>query len=154
MKFAYLQDVHVDFPPFFFFIAVSKLLADKIQNIFSLKSVLTGFIKYILNKKKLNNINQQHIFFYKNKRINIIKHTDAKEYICHPQKDCITLAVTDNSFAMGDRIYSHPQTDSFVLSELFSMARHAGRSKPGSKPVQLYVRLSFRPLGHQVDHVG
>ena len=28
------------------------------------------------------------------------------------------------------------------------MARHAGRSKPGSKPVQLYVRLSFGPVGH------
>ena len=43
-------------------------------------------------------------------------------------------------------IYCHPQTDCFVLSELFSVVRHAGRSKPGSKPVQLYVRLSFRPL--------
>ena len=51
-------------------------------------------------------------------------------------------------------IYSHPQTDCFVLSELFSVARHAGRSKPGSKPVQLYVRLCFRPLSHQADHVG
>ena len=29
------------------------------------------------------------------------------------------------------------------------MARHAGRSKPGSKPVQLYVRLCFRPLVHK-----
>ena len=35
-------------------------------------------------------------------------------------------------------IYCHPQTDCFVLSELFSVARPAGRSKPGSKPVQLY----------------
>ena len=51
-------------------------------------------------------------------------------------------------------IYSHPQTDCFVLSELFSVARHAGRSEPGSKPVQLYVRLWFRPLVHQADHVG
>ena len=51
-------------------------------------------------------------------------------------------------------IYCHPQTDCFVLSELFSVARHAGRSKPGSKPVQLYVRLSFRPFGHKADHVG
>ena len=33
-------------------------------------------------------------------------------------------------------IVCHPQTDCFVLSELFSVARHAGRSKPGSKPVQ------------------
>ena len=38
-------------------------------------------------------------------------------------------------------IYSHLQTDCFVLSELFSVARHAGRSKPESKPVQLYDRL-------------
>ena len=49
-------------------------------------------------------------------------------------------------------IVIHRQT--FVLSELFSVARHAGRIKPGSKPIQLYVRLSFRPLGHQADHVG
>ena len=46
-------------------------------------------------------------------------------------------------------MYSHPQTDCFGLSELFSVARRAGRSKPGLKPVQLYVRLCFRPLGHQ-----
>ena len=41
----------------------------------------------------------------------------------------------------------------FVLSEHFSVARHAGRSEPGSKPIQLYVRLSRRPLGPQADHV-
>ena len=51
-------------------------------------------------------------------------------------------------------IYCHSHTDCFVLSELFSVARHAGRSKPGSKPIQLYVRLSLRPLGQQADHVG
>ena len=32
-------------------------------------------------------------------------------------------------------IYCHPQTDCFVLSELFSVARPAGHSKPGLKPV-------------------
>ena len=42
-------------------------------------------------------------------------------------------------------IYILSSTDCFVLSELFSVARHAGCSKPGSKPVQLYVRLSFKP---------
>ena len=36
----------------------------------------------------------------------------------------------------------HRQTVS--LSELFSVARHAGRSKPESKPVQLYVRLRLQ----------
>ena len=45
-------------------------------------------------------------------------------------------------------IHCHPQTDCFVLSELFSVARHAGRSKPGSKPVQLYVRQGLGPVGH------
>ena len=46
-------------------------------------------------------------------------------------------------------IYRNPQTDCFVLSELFSVARHAGRSKLESKPVQLYDRLRLqttRPL--------
>ena len=33
-------------------------------------------------------------------------------------------------------------------------ARHVGRSKPGSKPVKLYVRFSLRPLGQQAYHVG
>ena len=50
-------------------------------------------------------------------------------------------------------IYCHPQTDCFVLSELFSVVRYVGRSKPGSKPTQLYVRLSLRPLGQQAYHV-
>ena len=42
-------------------------------------------------------------------------------------------------------------TDYFVLSELFRVARHAGRSKPVLKPVQLYIRLSSWPLSH---HAG
>ena len=49
---------------------------------------------------------------------------------------------------MGERIYCHPQTDCFVVSQLFSVARHVGRLKLGSKPTQLYVRLSIRPLAH------
>ena len=50
-------------------------------------------------------------------------------------------------------IYCHPQTDCFVLWELFSVARHVGRSKTGSKPIQFYVRLSLRPLGQPAYHV-
>ena len=42
-------------------------------------------------------------------------------------------------------IYCHPQTDCFVVPQLFSLARHVGHSKLGSKPAQLYVRLSIRP---------
>ena len=45
-------------------------------------------------------------------------------------------------------------TDCFILSELFSVARHVGRSKPGSKPIQLYVRLNLRPLSQREYHVG
>ena len=51
-------------------------------------------------------------------------------------------------------IYCHPQTDCFVLSELFSVARLAVRSKPGSKPVQLYDRLRFQTTRLQADYVG
>ena len=51
-------------------------------------------------------------------------------------------------------IYSHPQTDCFVQTEVFGVARHAGRSKSGSKPIQLYARLSVRALGQQPDYVG
>ena len=43
-------------------------------------------------------------------------------------------------------IYSHPQTDCFVISQIFIGARHVGRLKLGSKPAQLYVRLSVIPL--------
>ena len=43
-------------------------------------------------------------------------------------------------------IYIYIVIHCFVLSELFSVTRHVRRSKPGSKPVQLYVRLSLRQL--------
>ena len=53
----------------------------------------------------------------------------------------------------GSFIYIHTHTviqrQTFILSELFYVARHVGRSKLGSKPIQLYVRLSLRPLGLQ-----
>ena len=42
----------------------------------------------------------------------------------------------------------------FVVSQLFSVARHVERLKLGSKPSQLYARLSIRPLGQQAYHVG
>ena len=50
-------------------------------------------------------------------------------------------------------IYCHPQTETFALSEPFSVARPVGRTKLGSKPIQLYVRLNFKPLGQQAYHV-
>ena len=42
-------------------------------------------------------------------------------------------------------IYSHPQTHCFVVSQFLSVARHVGRSKLGSKPAQLYIRLTAQP---------
>ena len=51
-------------------------------------------------------------------------------------------------------IYCHPQIDCFVVSQLFSVARHVRRLKLGSKPDQLYVRLSFLPLSQQAIHVS
>ena len=51
-------------------------------------------------------------------------------------------------------IYCHPQTDCFVVSQLFSVARHVGRLKMGSGPAQIYVRLSIRPLSQQAYQVG
>ena len=51
-------------------------------------------------------------------------------------------------------MYSYQQTDCFVVSQLFSVARCVGRLKLGSKPDQLYVRLSIRPLGQHEYHLG
>ena len=52
------------------------------------------------------------------------------------------------SLSLSIYIYIVIQTDCFVLSELLSVARHAGRPNPGSKPVQLYARLSFNTNTH------
>ena len=43
-------------------------------------------------------------------------------------------------------VYCHPQTDCFVVSQLFRHERHL---KLGSKPDQLYVRVSIIPLSQQ-----
>ena len=51
-------------------------------------------------------------------------------------------------------IYCHLQTDYFVVSQLFSVAKHVGCLKMGSKPAQLYVTLNIRPLGQQAYRVS
>ena len=46
-------------------------------------------------------------------------------------------------------MYSHPQTDCFVVLQLFSASRRVGNLNLRSKPAQLYVRLSEpRQLGN------
>ena len=49
-------------------------------------------------------------------------------------------------------IYCHPQTDCFVVSQLFTVARYVGRLKLGSKPTQLFVRLRTTLLSQQVNN--
>ena len=51
-------------------------------------------------------------------------------------------------------IYSHPQTDCFVASQLFNVARQAGRFKRESKPAQHYVRFSVLPFSQQTTLVS
>ena len=51
-------------------------------------------------------------------------------------------------------IYRHPQTYCFVVSRLFSVAKHVGRLKLESKPTQLYVRLCIIPLSPQANHIS
>ena len=41
-------------------------------------------------------------------------------------------------------------TDCFIVSQLFSGARHVGCFKLGLKPIQLYIRLSIILLSHLV----
>ena len=51
-------------------------------------------------------------------------------------------------------IYCFPQTDCFVVSQLFSVARYASRFTLGSKPAQIYVRLSMLPLSLKVTYIS
>ena len=51
-------------------------------------------------------------------------------------------------------IYCHPQTVSFVVSQLFCVVIHVGRLKLRSKPAQLYIRLSIIELSQQVNHIS
>ena len=45
-------------------------------------------------------------------------------------------------------IYCHPETDCFVVSQLFSVARRVGRLKLGSKPTQIQPTSVLRQLGN------
>ena len=51
-------------------------------------------------------------------------------------------------------IYCHPRTDCFVVSQLFTKTRHVERLNLGSKPAQLYFRLSIIPLSQHAIHVS
>ena len=72
------------------------------------------------------------------------------------EEHCILRAAAENSFAR----LLNPHGGAYIIvmhrhvSQIFSVARHVGHLKLGSKPAQLYVRLSIRPLGQQAYHVG
>ena len=68
--------------------------------------------------------------------------------------DGFTASSNENRHRRVHYIYCHPQTDCFVVLQLFSVAKHLGHLKLESKPAQLYVRLSIRPLGQQAFHVS
>ena len=51
-------------------------------------------------------------------------------------------------------LYCHPQTDCFIVSQLISVASHAGRFNLGLKPGQLYVRVRIIPLSPQSTYVS
>ena len=44
--------------------------------------------------------------------------------------------------------------DCFIVSQLFSVARHVRCFKLGLKPTQLYVRLCIILLSHQLTYVS
>ena len=47
-----------------------------------------------------------------------------------------------------------PQTDCFIVSQLISVPRHAGRFKLGLKPARLYSRLCIIPLSQKSTYVS
>ena len=49
-------------------------------------------------------------------------------------------------------IYCHPQTGSFVVSQLFSVVRHVGRFKLELKQAELHIRLSIIPFSQQLTY--
>ena len=65
-------------------------------------------------------------------------------YISHPETDWEL-----NPTGVGDHIYCHPRTDCFVVSQLFSGARHARFPKLGSKPGWLKRQSKIPPLSHE-----
>ena len=68
--------------------------------------------------------------------------------------DTKRIHVCSLSLSLSHYLYNHQQTDCFVVSQLFSLVRHVGCLKLGSKPTKIHVRLSILPLGPQVNHVS
>ena len=81
------------------------------------------------------------------------KETQRKD-IMVLQRGYINLNKIQFTVSLHYFIYSHLLTDCFAVSQLFSEARYVGRLELGSKPAQHYVKLSIRPLGQQLHHVG
>ena len=76
-------------------------------------------------------------------------HTHTHSYTCI----YICVLHTHTHTHTHTHIYCLPQTDCFVVSQLFSVGRHIGRLKLGLNPVQLCLWLSIIPLSQQANHV-
>ena len=76
--------------------------------------------------------------------------------LCHRKETKKIYLNYKNALNIYIYIYILSYTDKLFRSirTLQCKARHVRRSKVGSKPVWLNVRLNFRPLGQQAYHVG
>ena len=83
---------------------------------------------------------QTHIYIY----IQLIPHLSLS----------LSLSHTHTHICIYIYIYCHPQTDCFVVSQLFSVASHIGRFKRGLKPAKIYVKLSIILLSYQTTYVS
>ena len=82
--------------------------------------------------------NEHFMYKYKPHYLFLSTHTHTHTYIyIH------TTHTTHTHTHTYIYIYSNPQTDCFVVSLLFNVARHVGHFKLGSKPAQLYIMLYF-----------
>ena len=55
--------------------------------------------------------------------------------------DYLGFKLTDEAKSHTHINICHAQTDCFIVSRLFNVARHTGRFKLGSKPAQIYIYI-------------
>ena len=98
------------------------------------------------------------VFWYRKESITIDfleKGTTVNNsFYCQLLWQYLLYLLNDPHIYMYIYIYCHPQTDCFIVSQLFSEARHVGHLKLGLKPDQLYIRLSIIQLNQQTNHVS
>ena len=104
---------------------------------------------YIRSETFENNLNS-HL----NPRVSIYPSGECKNTKLNVTGEDLETLVANIYIYIYIYICSHPQTDCFVVSQLFYVARHVGHFKLGSKPARLYVRLSIIPLSQLATYVS